>query len=43
MSPVLPGDAEVTLGGRGLRCARWGDEALQGIYGSWEGEGGGEG
>lgn len=43
MSPALPRDSEVTLGGRGLHHVREGGEALKGIYGSWEGEGGGEG
>lgn len=31
------------MGGRGLHHVREGGEALKGIYGSWEGEGGGEG
>lgn len=43
MSPTLPGDSEVTLGGRGLHHMQKGVRALKGIYGIWEGEGGGEG
>lgn len=31
------------MGGRGLHRVREGGEALKGIYGIWEGEGGGEG